>query len=172
MIYFFISFLIGAANAVNRMLNVKAGRVFGTVNGALINYFEATFLALALVFMTGSGAQLLPGHLQTVPVWAYLGGVCGLLAMVMIIIATPKTNVIISSLLGLAGNLGAAMVMDWFFFEGSFNLLKLLGIWFVLCGATWIEWSKKTQFKSFVKKINAFFREKQSISKRPSKRKR
>ena len=37
MIYLVVALIIGAANCVNRMVNVKAGQVFGTANGALIN---------------------------------------------------------------------------------------------------------------------------------------
>ena len=67
MIYLIVALIIGAANCVNRMVNVKAGQVFGTANGALINYLEATVLAIALVFITGKGAELSPAHLASVP---------------------------------------------------------------------------------------------------------
>ena len=52
MLYFITAFLNGFCNSVNKMMNVKAGQVFGAAKGALINYIEATILSLALVFLT------------------------------------------------------------------------------------------------------------------------
>ena len=141
MVYFLIAMCIGVANAVNRAINVKAGQVFGTANGALINYLEATFLALALVFITGKGAELSPAHMASVPLWAYLGGVAGLIAMVLIIFGTPRTNSLITAILTLAGNLGMSLVLDYLFY-GMFSWKKIAGIFLILCGAAWIEWQK------------------------------
>lgn len=146
MIYLVVALIIGAANCVNRMVNVKAGQVFGTANGALINYLEATVLALALVFITGRGAELSPEHLASVPLWVYLGGVAGLLAMVLIITGTPRTDVFISTILTLAGNLGMSLVLDYLFYE-MFSWKRVAGVCLVLTGAAWIEWQKAEHAK-------------------------
>ena len=42
MIYYLTALINGFFNSVNRMTNVRAGKLFGTANGALINYVEAT----------------------------------------------------------------------------------------------------------------------------------
>ena len=146
MIYLIVALIIGAANCVNRMVNVKAGQVFGTANGALINYLEATVLAIALVFITGKGAELSPAHLASVPLWVYLGGVAGLLAMVLIIAATPRTNAFISAVLTLAGNLGMSLVLDYLFYE-MFSWKRIAGVCLVLTGVAWIEWQKSERTK-------------------------
>ena len=49
MIYYLTALLNGFFNSINRMTNVRAGKLFGTANGALINYVEATVLSLLLV---------------------------------------------------------------------------------------------------------------------------
>lgn len=138
MIYWITALLHGFCNSINKMMNVKAGQAFGTANGALINYAEATFLSLALVFLTGNRAELSPGNFTQVPAWAYLGSVCGLIAMVLLIIGTQRTNVLLSSILTLVGNLGAALVLDYLFF-GIFSWWKVAGIALILLGTTWIE---------------------------------
>ena len=51
MIYYLTALLNGFFNSINRMTNVRAGKLFGTANGALINYVEATVLSLLLVFV-------------------------------------------------------------------------------------------------------------------------
>lgn len=146
MIYWLVSLLHGFCNSINKMMNVKAGQVFGTANGALINYIEATFLSLALIFLTGKGGELSPGNLARIPFWAFLGGVCGLAAMVMLIAATPHTNVLLSSILTLVGNLGAALVLDYLLL-GIFSWWKVAGITLILLGTTWIEKTGQTEKK-------------------------
>ena len=73
-----------------------------------------------------------------VPLWVYLGAVCGLLAMVLLIVGTLRTNVLLSSILTLVGNLGAAAVLDYLFY-GIFSWYKIAGIALILLGTTWIE---------------------------------
>ena len=138
MIYWIVAFLNGFCNSINKMMNVKAGQVFGTANGALINYIEATFLSFVLIFLTGKGAELSAQNVSGVTLWAYLGAVCGLAAMVLLIVGTLRTNVLLSSILTLVGNLGAALVLDYLFY-GIFSWWKVLGIALILLGTTWIE---------------------------------
>ena len=138
MIYWIVAFLNGFCNSINKMMNVKAGQVFGTANGALINYIEATFLSFVLIFLTGKGAELSAQNVSGVPLWAYLGAVCGLAAMVLLIVGTLRTNVLLSSILTLVGNLGAALMLDYLFY-GIFSWWKVLGIALILLGTTWIE---------------------------------
>ena len=140
-LYYLTAFINGFCNSLNKMTNVKAGQCFGTARGALINYVEATFLSLALVCMTSSPAELAPGHVFSVPAWVYLGAVCGLVAMVLIIVGTLHTHVFVSSILALVGNLGMALVLDYVFY-GVFSWLRVAGIVLILLGITWIEKSK------------------------------
>lgn len=110
-LYYLTSFVNGFMNSVNKMTNVKAGQCFGAAKGSLINYLEATFLSLALVFMTSDPSELAPSHVFSVPAWAYLGAICGLVAMVLIIVGTLHTHVLVSSIVALVGNLGMALVL-------------------------------------------------------------
>ena len=88
MIYYLTALLNGFFNSINRMTNVRAGKLFGTANGALINYVEATVLSLLLVFVLKNGKELTWGYITAVPWWVYLGSVCGLLAQLLQIIGT------------------------------------------------------------------------------------
>ncbi len=141
MIYIITAFFNGLLNSVNRLTNVKAGKIFGTGNGALINYIEATFLSLALIFLTGNRTELIWGHVRSVPVWVYLGSICGLIAQLMQIVGTLRTNATVSSILMLVGNLGAAVVLDYFLLD-IFSWWKVVGITLILLGTAWIELAK------------------------------
>ena len=104
----------------------------------------ATLLSLAVVGMSASPSELSPAHVFSVPAWVYLGAVCGLVAMVLIIVGTLHTHVLVSSILALVGNLGMALVLDYVFY-GVFSWLRVAGILLILLGITWIEKSKTSQ---------------------------
>ncbi len=142
MFYYITAFLSGILNTVNRLTNVEAGERFGTGNGAVINYIEATVISLFLVFITGKGSELSPAHISQVPLWVYLGAVAGLIAQIMQMVGTSKTNALISSILTLAGNLGMAIVLDYIFY-GIASPLKVLGIALVLTGTVLVEKARK-----------------------------
>ena len=144
LVYYIAAFLNGFFNSVNKMINVKAGQFFGTAKGSLINYVEATVLSLALVCLTASPSELAPEHVFSVPAWVYLGAVCGLLAMVLIIVGTLHTHVLVSSILALVGNLGMALVLDYVFYH-VFSWQRVVGILLILLGITWIEKTKALQ---------------------------
>lgn len=142
MLYYLVSIFNGFFNSINRMTNVRAGKLFGTANGALINYVEATVLSLVLIFVLRDGNELAWGHIVCVPWWVYAGSVCGLLAQLLQIVGTLRSNTLISSVLMLAGNLGMALVLDYVFY-GTFSLLRAVGILLILLGMAWVEASKR-----------------------------
>lgn len=88
MIYYLTALINGFFNSVNRMTNVRAGKLFGTANGALINYVEATVLSLLLMLVLKNGKELSWGYIVSVPWWVYLGSICGLLAQLLQIVGT------------------------------------------------------------------------------------
>ena len=142
MIYILTSLANGFFNSINRMTNVRAGKIFGTGNGALINYVQATVLSLLLIFVMRDGNELSWGHIVSVPWWVYLGSICGLLAQLLQIIGTLRSNALISSVLMLVGNLGMSLTLDYVFY-GTFSLLRAIGILLILLGMTWVEKEKK-----------------------------
>ena len=133
MIYYLTALLNGFFNSINRMTNVRAGKLFGTANGALINYVEATVLSLLLVFVLKNGKELTWGYITAVPWWVYLGSICGLLAQLLQIIGTLHSNTLVSSVLMLVGNLGMSLTLDYVFY-GTFSLLRAAGILLILLG--------------------------------------
>ena len=142
MIYYLTAIINGFFNSVNRMTNVRAGKLFGTANGALINYVEATVLSLLLMLVLKNGKELAWGYIISVPWWVYLGSVCGLLAQLLQIVGTLHSNTLVSSVLMLAGNLGMSLALDYVFY-GEFSLLRAVGIFLILTGMAWVEKEKK-----------------------------
>ena len=144
MIYYLTALINGFFNSINRMTNVRAGKLFGTANGALINYVEATVLSLLLMLVLKNGNELAWGHIVCVPWWVYLGSICGLLAQLLQIVGTLRSNTLVSSILMLAGNLGMSLTLDYVFY-GTFSLLRAAGIFLLLVGMVWVEKEKKPE---------------------------
>ena len=136
MIFYLTAIANGFLNTINRMTNVKAKQCLGTTNGTLINYIEATVIAFVLIFLTGNGAELQLSHIKEVPVLFYLGSVCGLVAMIFIVVGTPHTGAMLSTVLMLIGQLSTAAVLDYIFF-GEFSPIKILGIFLIIAGIAW-----------------------------------
>lgn len=144
MIYYLTALINGFFNSINRMTNVRAGKLFGTANGALINYVEATVLSLLLMLVLKNGNELAWGHIVCAPWWVYLGSICGLLAQLLQIVGTLRSNTLVSSILMLAGNLGMSLTLDYVFY-GTFSLLRAAGIFLLLVGMVWVEKEKKPE---------------------------
>lgn len=136
MIFYLTAIANGFLNTINRMTNVKAKQCLGTTNGTLINYIEATVIAFVLIYLTGNGAELELSHIKEVPVLFYLGSVCGLVAMIFIVVGTPHTGAMLSTVLMLIGQLSTAAVLDYIFF-GEFSPIKILGIFLIIAGIAW-----------------------------------
>lgn len=127
-----IAVLNGMVNVLNKMVNLQAAKALGTVNGTLINYLEGTAVSLAMVLLLGK-SRLADGALwRTIPPADLLGGTFGLAAMVLILKGMAKVRVSYSTVLVLAGQLGAGFVFDTA--AGKLAPLKLAGILLVTAG--------------------------------------
>lgn len=144
MIFYLTAIANGFLNTINRMTNVKAKQCLGTTNGTLINYIEATVIAFVLVFLTGNGAELNWAHVKEVPVVFYLGAICGLVAMIFIVIGTPKTGAMLSSVLMLIGQLSTSIILDYIFFD-KFSMIRVIGIFLIILGIAWRDRLKEKE---------------------------
>lgn len=142
MIFYLTAIANGFLNTINRMTNVKAKECLGTSNGTLINYLEATVIAFVLIFLTGNGAELQLSHIREVPPVFYMGALCGLAAMILIVLGTPKTGAMLSTILMLIGQLSTAALLDYIFY-GEFSIYKVLGIFLIIAGIAWRDKAKE-----------------------------
>ena len=136
MIFYLTAVVNGFMNTINRMTNVKAKECLGTTNGTLINYLEATVISFILIYLMGNGAELQLSHIKEVPLVFYMGAICGLVAMILIVVGTPKTGAMFSTVLMLIGQLSMAAVLDYIFY-GEFSIYKIIGIFLIVAGIAW-----------------------------------
>ncbi len=149
MIYYIAAIANGFLSVINKMVNVKAGECLGTARGALINYIEASVIAFCLVYITGKGGEFHFSFIKEVPLLFYLGSVCGLVAMIFLIIGTKNTGAMTSTVLMLFGQLSASIVLDYVFF-GTFHPIQILGIFMILSGIAWKEKLRELELRKAV----------------------
>ncbi|MBR4015739.1 MAG: DMT family transporter [Anaerotignum sp.] len=158
MIFYLTAIANGFLNTINKMVNVKAGESLGTANGALINYIEASVIAFCLIFATGNGVELHFSHIKEAPILFYLGSVCGLIAMIFLIIGTSYSGAMLSTVLILIGQLGTAISLDYVFF-GCLGIGRIVGILLIVAGIAWMEKQKISLQQESVRKSLSMWEE-------------
>lgn len=128
-----LAFTGGCIAVFSKMINLKLVERLGLLNGTLVNYIVATFVSILAIFLSKNYHLLNLNVLNGIPLWVYLGGVFGLMALLLNIITLPTLPVIYSTILILIGQLGAGLVID-ILFKGKFSTLKLVGITLVILG--------------------------------------
>ena len=121
-----LGFLGGGVSVVSKALNYQAGNYLGTFNGSLINYLLATPISLVILLAIEGGKLPVEGFLSA-PWWAYLGGICGVAAMVINVYSLRRITLFQSTTLLLVSQLVTSVMVDLIFF-GKMSLLKALGV--------------------------------------------
>ncbi|MDD3393615.1 MAG: DMT family transporter [Anaerotignum sp.] len=149
MVYYIAAIANGFLSVINKMVNVKAGECLGTARGALVNYIEASVISFCLIYITGKGGELHPDFITKVPLMFYTGSVCGLVAMIFLIVGTKNTGAMTSTVLMLFGQLSTSIALDYVFF-GTFRPIQILGIFMILIGIAWKEKLRQAEFQRMV----------------------
>lgn len=134
-IYGLLSFCLGGVNVYSRAVNFQATKYLGTANGTLMNYIIASILSVPLLFGLEPEAASL-SRFTGAPLWLYLGGVFGVLALVINVISLKKINLFQSTSLLLTGQLAGSSLLDAVLFQ-NMTLVKFLGVCVVALGVIW-----------------------------------
>lgn len=127
-----LAFLLGGVNVLSKTVNFQAAGYLGTVNGTLINYLVASPLSAVLMVLAGETAGGMAAF-GSAPTWLYLGGVCGVVALVLNVTSLKGLTLFQSAALLLMGQLTGAAVLDTVMYQ-SMSMGKLVGILIVTTG--------------------------------------
>ena len=144
MIFVLLAIFNGMLSVINKMVNVQAKKHLGMLNGTLINYLEGTLLSLLLLVLLGKSKELNSTVLGVIPPIYFIGGVAGLFAMIFAIRGMDNTEVILSTVLILIGQLGIGFVIDSFG-KKELTFLKLMGIILIIIGIALNQYHIKKQ---------------------------
>jgi transporter family-2 protein len=133
MFYIIISFLAGITTVVSRIINSNLAKKIGIFQGTFFNYVVGLFFASLFFLLSSESFSLSSLSLSSVPFWAYLGGITGVLVVVLSSYITPRISSFYLTLLIFVGQLFMGIIIDFV----SINKLspgKVIGGVFVLIG--------------------------------------
>ncbi|MDR5585898.1 MULTISPECIES: DMT family transporter [Clostridium] len=131
MIYILMSILAGVIIVVSRILNTKLSKEIGLIESSYFNYFTGSITSILFFFIMRE--KFVFTSLNTVPFYAYLGGLLGVAIVVLNSVVTPKMSAFYVTLLIFVAQLFTGIALDWLI-SRQFPLSKIIGGLIVVAG--------------------------------------
>ncbi|GFP78435.1 DMT family transporter [Clostridium fungisolvens] len=136
MLNILLTVLGGAFVTLSMIINGKLAEKIGGLKGTLINYITGLSFSLLLYIIirsTGTAAPMTEININSIPIYAYLGGLLGVVVIVLSNKVIPKIPAIYSMVLIFVGQIVMGMVIDYFSFH-KFSMGKFIGALFIILG--------------------------------------
>ena len=144
LIYLVISTIAGVTVVIGRIINSNLATKIGTFQGTFINYIVGLSVSFLFLFLSNEKTTISFTNMKGIPLWAYLGGLAGVIIIVLSNYLTPKISSFYFTLLVFIGQLFIGIIIDYFTFH-DLSIGKLIGGLFVLIGLTYNLWIDKKQ---------------------------
>ncbi len=142
-LYILLALLTGVAIAVQTGINTQLRAFLGSPLQAVFVSFSVGTLVLALTLV---GLRSPPPVAQwaRMPWWMWLGGICGLFIVSTNILVAPRLGAALLMSLAIAGQLGAALVLDHYGAFGfpmhALSLVRVAGALLLVGGVMLIRY--------------------------------
>jgi bacterial/archaeal transporter family-2 protein len=133
MLYILISILAGVSIVISRIINSTLANKIGIFQGTFFNYVVGLSFSFLFFFISSEKQNVFTIKLHTIPPWAYLGGLTGVLVVALSNYITPKISAFYLTLIIFVGQLFVGIIIDYL----TSNILspgKLIGGFLVLIG--------------------------------------
>lgn len=145
-LYMLLSILGGASVVLGRMINAKLSKKIGTLQSTLINYIVGLSFTIIIFFVTQDKFKMGLSSFETIPLWAYLGGLMGVIIIMTSNYVTQRISAFYITLLVFIGQLFLGTLIDFFIFK-ELSLTKAIGGILVLAGLTYNLWIDQKKMK-------------------------
>lgn len=146
-LYMFLSILAGASVVLGRVINSRLCEKIGTLQSTLINYIVGLIFSIMFLFISQDKFKMSLKAFATIPFWAYLGGLIGVVIIMTSNYITPRITAFYITLLVFIGQLFIGCVIDYFVFH-ELSITKAIGGLFVLVGLSYNLWIDKDKLYS------------------------
>lgn len=136
MFFIFISVLAGVSIVVARIINSNLAKEIGIFQGTIINYIVGLFFSFIFLLLSSEFSDISILRLQSIPLWAYLGGCTGVLVVVLSSYITPRLSAFYLTLLIFIGQLFIGIIIDYFTLN-KLPISKVIGGLIVLFGLSY-----------------------------------
>jgi len=133
MLYIILAILCGCITIVSMILNSHLAKEIGFMQGTLINYIVGLSSTILLIAIVKNPVDLSFSSYRSIPVWAFFGGLVGVIVVASTNIVIPKIPTIYTTLLIFIGQLFTGIMIDYFR-SGSISNGKIIGGLLILLG--------------------------------------
>ncbi len=131
MFYILISIIAGAIIVISRTLNTKLSENVGLIESGFFNYFTGLLTSIIVFIVFKERVSI--GQFINLPLYAYLGGVLGVIVVILNSVITPKMSSFYATLIIFIGQLFTGIIVDCITI-GSVSLPKIIGGILVIIG--------------------------------------
>ncbi len=125
-VYIILAIMAGVTVVIGRILNSRLAEQIGTLQGTLMNYVVGLTFSILFLFISSESLTITKMQENTIPFWAYLGGLVGVVVVMLSNYITPKMSSFYSTLFLFVGQLFAGIIIDYLILK-DFSIGKLIG---------------------------------------------
>lgn len=142
-----ISITAGGSIVLARNINSELAIRIGLLQGTFLNNLIGLLFSLLFMLFSGEVLRLSTNLSRHIPIWAYLGGLLGVIVVSVSNFLTPKISAFYLTLLIFIGQLFTGLIIDYFA-VGNISTGKIIGGILVLSGLTYNSIIDKRAFKT------------------------
>lgn len=131
MFFIMISIISGAIVVISRILNTRLSEKVGLLESSFYNYLTGLISALILFALVKD--KFTSSQLSTIPIWAYLGGVLGIIIVILSSVVTSKMSSFYITLIIFIGQLFSGIIIDCLTIK-TIPIQKIIGGLLVILG--------------------------------------
>ena len=147
-VYLLLAIFTGITVVIGRIINANLAEKIGTLQGTLINFIVGLSISFLFLIISNETINYFYENLKSVPLWAYFGGLLGVVIVILSNYITPKISLFYSTLLMFLGQLIFGIIIDFFVIQ-DMSIGKIIGGFFVLIGLSYNLWIDKNQKPPF-----------------------
>ncbi len=136
MFYILIPIIAGASIVISRCINANLAKKIGLFPGTFFNFLTGLIFSLIFLMVTGETKSFLTADFSSLPLWAYFGGIVGVLVVFLSNYITPRISAFYLTLLMFVAQLFTGIAIDYFI-SGIISPGKLIGGLLVLIGLSY-----------------------------------
>ncbi|MBU3093610.1 DMT family transporter [Clostridium sp. CM028] len=133
MLYIILAILCGCITIISMIVNSHLAKEIGIFQGTLINYIVGLLSTILLIVIVKTTVNTSLSSYTTIPAWAFLGGLLGVIVVASSNIVIPKIPTIYTTLLIFMGQLFTGILIDYFRM-GFISKGKIIGGLLILFG--------------------------------------
>ncbi|MFL0266602.1 DMT family transporter [Candidatus Clostridium radicumherbarum] len=130
------SIAAGASIVLGRNINSMLANKIGLLEGTFFNYVVGLFFSFIFLLISSDYLKLSTNLLKSVPIWAFLGGLLGVIVVSISNFITPKISAFYLTLIIFVGQLFTGIIIDYFS-QGLISLGKIIGGLLVFLGLSY-----------------------------------